>query len=63
MMGGGFGGCTINLVAKTKVDAFISLLRKAYMAKFSHEMGAYVVAIRNGTSVLNPAELAVNTIL
>lgn len=63
MMGGGFGGCTINLVAKTKVDTFISILREAYVTNFHHEMGAYVVAIRNGTSVLNPAELTVNTIL
>ncbi|HMG89767.1 MAG TPA: galactokinase [Chryseolinea sp.] len=63
MMGGGFGGCTINLVAKKKVDSFIATLRDAYVKNFNHEMSAYIVAIRNGTSVLNPSDLAVNTIL
>jgi galactokinase len=63
MMGGGFGGCTINLVAKTKVDSFIATLRDAYATRFNHEMNAYIVAIRNGTSILNPSDLAVNTIL
>jgi galactokinase len=63
MMGGGFGGCTINLVAKTKVDSFIAVLRDAYVKNFNHEMNAYIVAIRNGTSILNPSDLAINTIL
>jgi galactokinase len=63
MMGGGFGGCTINLVAKTKVDPFITTLRDAYVKNFNHEMNAYIVAIRNGTSILNPTDLAINTIL
>ena len=63
MMGGGFGGCTINLVAKTKVDSFIATLRDAYVKNFNHEMNEYIVAIRNGTSILNPSDLAVNTIL
>jgi galactokinase len=63
MMGGGFGGCTINLVAKTKVDWFIRTLREAYMKNFDHEMNAYIVGIKNGTSTLNLSDLTVNTIL
>ena len=30
MMGGGFGGCTINLVAKDEIDSFISATADAY---------------------------------
>jgi galactokinase len=63
MMGGGFGGCTINLVAKTKVDWFIQTVREAYMKNFDHEMNAYIVGIKKGTSVLNLSDLTVNTIL
>jgi galactokinase len=63
MMGGGFGGCTINLVGKTKVDLFITTLHDSYVRKFNHQMNAYIVAIKNGTSVLNPSDLSQNTIL
>lgn len=63
MMGGGFGGCTINLVAKAKVESFISTLRDAYLKNFNHEMNAYVVAVKNGTSILNVSDLALNTVL
>jgi len=63
MMGGGFGGCTINLVSKTKVELFISTLREAYNLNFHHELNAYVVAIKNGTSIINIPDLKSNTIL
>jgi galactokinase len=63
MMGGGFGGCTINLVGKTKVDQFIRSQHDAYVKKFNHEMNAYIVAIKNGTSVLNLSDVSMNTIL
>ena len=63
MMGGGFGGCTINLVSKTKVDVFISTLREVYDLNFHHELNTYVVAIKNGTSVLNIPDSKSNTIL
>lgn len=35
MTGGGFGGCTVNLVAKDKVDSFTSEIKKAYLAKYN----------------------------
>jgi galactokinase len=63
MMGGGFGGCTINLVSKTKVEEFISGIREAYAKSFRHEMNAYVVAIKNGTSVLHLPDQTTSTIL
>jgi galactokinase len=63
MMGGGFGGCTINIVLKTNVHAFISTLREAYRKNFQNDMNSYVVEIRNGTSILDPASFKETTIL
>jgi len=37
MMGGGFGGCTINLLKKSSVPAFIEVILAAYKAKFGIE--------------------------
>jgi galactokinase len=53
MMGGGFGGCTINIVKKDEADKFISHTTKAYRDAFSIDMPSYKVMIRDGTSVLN----------
>jgi galactokinase len=35
MTGGGFGGCTVNLVAKDKVDFFTAKIKQAYQAKYN----------------------------
>jgi galactokinase len=51
-MGGGFGGCTINLVQKNRVDEFIDTLTKAYRKDIHRDMQAYVVALKDGTSVI-----------
>lgn len=48
MMGGGFGGCTINLVKKEAVDDFLTEISKAYKAEFGQELVSYKVAITNG---------------
>lgn len=48
MMGGGFGGCTINLVRNNSVDTFISTMEIAYKQAFSTEMQSYKVNITNG---------------
>lgn len=48
MMGGGFGGCTINLVKNESVDAFLSEIGAAYEAKFGQPLVSYKVAITNG---------------
>lgn len=49
MMGGGFGGCTINLVKTEAVDALIKKVGDVYRAKTGTEMLAYVVEIEDGT--------------
>lgn len=49
MMGGGFGGCTINLVAENKVDDLITQVSKAYLQKFNLQLEAYVTETGDGT--------------
>lgn len=51
MMGGGFGGCTINLVEKGAVNEFIAATKDAYSRSFDREMGSYVVGIRAGVGI------------
>ncbi len=48
MMGGGFGGCTINLVKKEAIDDFLVEISKAYEAQFGQKLESYRVAITNG---------------
>jgi galactokinase len=52
MMGGGFGGCTINLVKTEAVDALIKKIGDTYLAKTGTEMLAYVVEIEDGTEIV-----------
>jgi galactokinase len=52
MMGGGFGGCTINIIPKRDVDTFIQRASKAYKNKFGHDMEAHIVSIEDGTSTV-----------
>jgi galactokinase len=51
MMGGGFGGCTINLIKKGEEDSIQSKLTQLYHATFGIELKTYEVAISNGTSI------------
>jgi len=48
MMGGGFGGCTINFVKKGAEDQFVKELNKAYKAQFSKEITPIKVMISEG---------------
>ncbi|WP_044198554.1 galactokinase [Dyadobacter tibetensis] len=50
MMGGGFGGCTINLVKASELDSFESKIRKAYQESFNTELPCYRVRIMDGSS-------------
>ena len=49
MMGGGFGGCTINLVKKEAVEDFEKQMKKAYQDAFNIELPCYRVKITDGT--------------
>ena len=48
VMGGGFGGCTINLVKEDLYDAFIVTAKEKFAAKFGHEPKIYDVVISDG---------------
>lgn len=52
MMGGGFGGCTINLIKKEGVTDFIDRASETYLETFGILPGAYPVTISAGTSLV-----------
>lgn len=49
MMGGGFGGCTINLVEKGAEDKLIKNICAAYKAAFNIEAEPYKISLADGT--------------
>lgn len=51
MMGGGFGGCSINLVEKGAEDALIENIAEQYRTAFGIELKPYKIKISNGTSL------------
>lgn len=48
VMGGGFGGCTINLVKKELYDKFINTAKEKFYKKYGHEPKVYDVVISDG---------------
>ncbi len=48
MTGGGFGGCTVNLVAPAAVEQFKATLGKEYLERFGIEPAFYVVRASDG---------------
>jgi galactokinase len=52
MMGGGFGGCTVNLVKEDAVDALIDTIKPAYEAAMNLPLTYYVASIENGTEII-----------
>jgi galactokinase len=55
MMGGGFGGCTINIIQKRAVEEIIREVGNKYYDNFAKELKTYVVDIVDGASVLDIA--------
>ena len=52
MMGGGFGGCTINLVQEGFVNEFLDLASKAYKEQFGINLTSILVATSNGVETI-----------
>ena len=52
VMGGGFGGCTINLVKDGLYDSFISRAKASFKERFGHEPKVYDVVISDGARKL-----------
>jgi galactokinase len=51
MMGGGFGGCTINLVKRDAVEGLVEKVSEKYKKETGVEMLVYEVGIEEGTGV------------
>jgi galactokinase len=52
MMGGGFGGCTINIVKSTAVTAFVDQIKASYKKQFNIDAMVYPVKISDGVSIV-----------
>jgi galactokinase len=61
MMGGGFGGCTINLVQSDKVDNFTARIQEAYHKLFGVVPEVYVTQIEDGVKVVSNAHHTIPT--
>lgn len=53
IMGGGFGGCTINLISDDLVDSFKDTVRARYSARYGFEPKFYDVVISDGARRLD----------
>ena len=52
MMGGGFGGCTINIVKEEAIDGLVSDLQTKYKEAMGLDLTAYIAQIENGSSAI-----------
>ena len=56
IMGGGFGGCTINLVKEDLLDNFIATAKTRFKEKYGHEPKVYPVVISDGAHKVESAD-------
>lgn len=56
MMGGGFGGCTINVVKDEAIDELIEKVSKLYHEQFGLSLSAYVVQTGNGSQTIEAVD-------
>ena len=52
MMGGGFGGCTINIIKKLAVEEITKALTANYAKKMHKELAVYITSIEQGTHIV-----------
>ena len=53
MMGGGFGGCTLNIIDTAYVQQFIDEVTNSYYNKFGIELTPYLVSIEDGAQLVH----------
>ncbi len=52
MMGGGFGGCTLNLIPTSEMESFLTTISYQYMDRFQRNLVFHRVRLSAGTAVL-----------
>ena len=52
MMGGGFGGCVINLVKETEINKLVEAVAPAYEAKMGLPLTYHIASIEDGTEIV-----------
>lgn len=52
MMGGGFGGCTINIIKENAIEELTERISKAYKEAMHIDLKTYIAKIENGTEQL-----------
>jgi galactokinase len=52
MMGGGFGGCTINLIEKNQVEQIKQIVTEKYKQRFNIDLQTYITTIGPGTNIV-----------
>ncbi|MFN5225463.1 MAG: galactokinase [Bacteroidota bacterium] len=52
MMGGGFGGCTLNLIPTSEMESFLTTISHQYMDRFQRNLVFHRVRLSAGTAVL-----------
>jgi galactokinase len=52
MMGGGFGGCTINLIEENALENFQAVLGETFVTKLGKEPIIHVCQLKGGTELL-----------
>jgi galactokinase len=60
MMGGGFGGCTINLVESSQEQAFHEKIQEAYSKETGREIEIYKTSVSGGTHLIEKEKENVN---
>jgi galactokinase len=53
MMGGGFGGCTINLVKEEAVQDLVEAATEAFNREMKNDLIAYVAETGDGTTIMD----------
>lgn len=52
MMGGGFGGCTINLIKEEAIDDLVKTISEKYRLETNKEPKVYIAKIEDGVSII-----------
>lgn len=52
MMGGGFGGCTINLIKEDSVEELINQVEPAYLKAIGLPLSYYIASIEDGSEII-----------